>query len=71
MNPQSKNIGDEILSLASSIKKNMMDPPGQRIQELELRISGAERSIKLLFRAFWAAGAVLAAAMGTICYLVK
>lgn len=61
-------IEDEIVSLASSIKKNMVDPAGQRLQRLELRLEAAERSINVLTRAFFAAAVIFAATVGTLVY---
>ncbi|MFZ5596780.1 MAG: hypothetical protein ACOY31_07175 [Bacillota bacterium] len=65
---QKKNMEDAIYSLASSIKKNMVAPAEQRLDELEGRLSGAERTILFLTRAFILAGATLAAAMAAVIY---
>ncbi|MFZ5634420.1 MAG: hypothetical protein ACOY40_16425 [Bacillota bacterium] len=65
---RAKKIEDEITSLASSIKKNMVDPAGQRMHRLELRVAAAERTIVLLTRAFFAAAVAFAAAAGTLVY---
>lgn len=65
---QAKGIEDEVLSLASSIKKNMVDPAGRRMESLEGRVSGAERAIVLLTRAVIAAGVVIAAAAAALIY---
>ncbi len=65
---QPRNMEDEIVSLASSIKKNMVDPAGQRLERLEIRVAAAERSLLVLSRAFFAAAALFAATMGAVAY---
>lgn len=67
---QSKNINDEIVSLASSIKRNMVEPAGQRLENIEQRLTAAERSIVLLTRAFLAAAVAFAASTGTLIYFL-
>lgn len=67
---QAKNIEDEIVSLASSIKKNMVDPAGQRLERLELRMEAAERSAALLARAFIVACLAFSAGLGAVVYWI-
>lgn len=69
MSSQLKNMDNEIVSLATTIKKNMVDPAGQRLLNMEERLAAAERSISLLNRAFWAAALLFAASLGTVYYL--
>lgn len=65
---QPRNMEDEIVSLASSIKKNMVDPAGQRLERLEIRVAAAERSLLLLARGFFAAAVLFAVTMGAVVY---
>ncbi len=62
------NIEDEIISLASSIKRNMVDPAGRRLENLEVRVAAAERALLVLTRGFIAACVVYAATMGALVY---
>ncbi|MFZ5646360.1 MAG: hypothetical protein ACOY30_01940 [Bacillota bacterium] len=62
------NIEKEISSLASSIKRNMVDPAEQRMEEIQIRLLETERSIVFLTRAFFAASVIFAATMGTMLY---
>lgn len=68
MSAQAKNMDHEIVSLATTIKKNMVDPAGQRLGNVEERLAAAERSIVLLNRAFWAAALLFAASLGAVFY---
>ena len=68
MMAQAKNMDSEIVSLATTIKKNMVDPAGQRLGDVEERLAAAERSIGLLNRAFWAAAVLFAASLGAVIY---
>ncbi|KJS01424.1 MAG: hypothetical protein VR68_05360 [Peptococcaceae bacterium BRH_c4a] len=61
------NIEKEINSLASSIKRNMVHPAERRIEEIQLRLCQAERSITFLNRAFLTAS-IIFATMGTVLY---
>ena len=63
-----RNIEKEINSLASSIKRNMVNPAEQRMEEIQLRISHVERTISFLNRAFFIASIIFAATMGTVLY---
>lgn len=65
---QAKKIEDEIISLASSIKKNMVEPAEQRMERLEARVSEAERAVHILTRALIAAGAAIAATATALVY---
>lgn len=65
---QAKKIEDEIISLASSIKKNMVEPAEQRMERLEARVSEAERAVHILSRGFLAAGVVIAATVAALIY---
>ncbi|MFZ5652636.1 MAG: hypothetical protein ACOY4I_17520 [Bacillota bacterium] len=64
------NIENEISSLASSIKRNMVDPAEQRLEEMQIRLFETERSIVFLTRAFFAASVIFAVTMGTMLYYV-
>lgn len=68
---QAKAIEDEVLSLASSIKKNMVDPAGRHMEKLERRVSAAEKSIAHLTRALIAASAALSAALVAVIYYLS
>lgn len=68
MGAQLKNMENEIGSLASTIKKNMVDPTGQRLRDIEDRLAAAERSLAILGRSLLLAGAIFAVTMGTIIY---
>lgn len=68
MNVRAKSIEDEINSLASTIKKNMVEPAGQRLEDIEIRICRVERAITFLNRALWVSGIVFATALGAIIY---
>ncbi|MHB8919007.1 MAG: hypothetical protein ACYC4H_13355 [Desulfocucumaceae bacterium] len=68
---QAKAIEDEVLSLASSIKRNMVDPAGRRMETLEQRVSAAEKSIIYLTRALIAASAALSAALVAVIYYLS
>ena len=70
MNTVIQTIDSEISSLASSIRKSMVNPVEQRIENLELRLSAAERAILFVTKAFFAAGVIFAATMGTVIYLL-
>ena len=70
MNIRVKSIEDEINSLASTIKKNMVEPAGQRLEDIEFRISRVERAIAFLNKALWAAGIIFATALGVITYFM-
>lgn len=63
-----QKMDEEIFSLASSIKKNMIDPADRRIEELEQRLSGTEKHIIFLSKAFLAASIILAITIGTVLY---
>lgn len=63
-----KNIEKEINSLASSIKRNMVHPAEQRLEELQLRLLQAEKTITFLNRAFFTASIIFAITMGTVLY---
>lgn len=63
-----RNIEKEINSLASSIKRNMVHPAEQRIEEIQLRLCQAEKTIAFLNRAFFTASIIFAATMGTVLY---
>lgn len=67
---RANRIENEIRSLASSIKKNMVDPPGQRLERLEARVAALERALSFLARGFFAASAAFAAAMGAVIYFL-
>lgn len=65
-----KNMEEEILSLASSIKRNVVDPAGHRLENLEFRVAAAERNLVFLTRSFFAACAAFAVVMISLaCYL--
>jgi hypothetical protein len=68
MSPQVKNMENEIVSLATTIKKNMVDPTGQRLRDMEDRLAAVERAMTLLNRAFLGAAVMIAASLGTIIY---
>ncbi len=65
---QAKKIEEEVISLASSIKKNMVDPAGQRMERLEARVARAERSAALLARALVTTGLLFTAVLGAVVY---
>ncbi|GEM_PF-2143829 len=63
-----RDIEKEINSLASSIKRNMVYPAEQRMEDIQLRLCQAEKTITFLNRAFFIASIIFAATMGTVLY---
>lgn len=65
------SIENEISSLASSIKRNMVDPAEQRLEEIQIRLLETEKAIVFLTRAFFTASVIFAATMGTMLYYIS
>lgn len=70
MSNPSKQMENEIASLAYSIKHTVISPTEKQMEELFERISAIESSLLFLNKAYFAAAMIFAITIGTLFYYI-